>query len=72
VPVIKVTANPRTAQHLAEHIDCFIDIFGDARVEDLGGQIHDEMLKVASGRLTKAEVLNYGAYPDIWTRGSVF
>ncbi|MFW6056290.1 MAG: UxaA family hydrolase [Chloroflexota bacterium] len=72
VPVIKVTANPRTAEHLAEHIDCFVDIFGDAKVEDLGRQIHGDMLTVASGRLTKAETLNYGAYPDIWTTGSVF
>ena len=72
VPVIKVTANPRTAEHLSEHIDCFVDIFGDARVEDLGRQIHQDMLDVASGRLSKAETLNYGAYPDIWTTGSVF
>ncbi len=72
VPVIKVTANPRTAEHLSEHIDCFVDIFGDARVEDLGRQIHQDMLAVASGRLSKAETLNYGAYPDIWTTGSVF
>ncbi|MCD6303199.1 MAG: UxaA family hydrolase [Anaerolineae bacterium] len=72
VPVIKVTANPRTAEHLTEHIDCFVDIFGDAKVEDLGAQIHQEMLAVASGHLTKAETLNYGAYPDIWTTGSVF
>jgi altronate dehydratase large subunit len=72
VPVIKVTANPRTAEHLAEHIDCFVDIFGDARVEDLGAQIHGDMLKVASGRVSKAEALKYGAYPDIWTSGSVF
>ena len=72
VPVVKVTANPRTAEHLSEHIDILVDIFGDASLETLGAQLYQETLKVASGRQTKAEALNYGAYPDIWTTGSVF
>jgi altronate dehydratase large subunit len=72
VPVVKVTANPRTAEHLSEHIDILVDIFGDASLETLGGQLYRETLRVASGRQTKAEALNYGAYPDIWTTGTVF
>ena len=72
VPVIKVTANPRTAEHLAEHIDAFVDIFGDAPIEEHGSDIYKTMLAVASGRTTKAEALMYGAYPDIWVAGTVF
>jgi len=72
VPVIKVTANPRTAEHLSEHIDAFVDIFGDAPIEKHGSDIHETMLAVASGRTTKAEALMYGAYPDIWITGTVF
>ncbi len=72
VPVIKVTANPRTAEHLSEHIDAFVDIFGTATIEEHGRDIHKTMLAVASGHTTKAESLMYGAYPDIWVTGTVF
>jgi altronate dehydratase large subunit len=72
VPVIKVTANPRTAEHLSEHIDVFIDIFGDTPLEQHGRDIYKTMLAVASGRTTKAEALMYGGYPDIWITGTVF
>ena len=72
VPVVKVTANPHTAEHLAEHIDTYVDLFGDVSLEAMGTQLYGEMLAVASGRTTKAEALSYGAYPDIWTTGTVF
>lgn len=72
VPVIKVTANPRTAEHLAEHIDVFVDLFADAPMEQHGARLYAEMLAVASGKASKAEALGYGAYPDIWVTGTVF
>ena len=72
VPVVKVTANPHTAEHLAEHIDTYVDLFGDVSIETMGKQLYADMLSVASGRTTKAESLAYGAYPDIWTTGTVF
>jgi len=72
VPVVKITANPRTAEHLAEHIDVFLDVFSDAPMEEHGRRLYGEMLTVASGRASKAEALGYSAYPDIWVSGTVF
>jgi len=72
VPVVKVTANPRTAQHLAEHIDVLVDLYADTTPEQHGRTLYEEMLAVASGRTTKAEALGYSAYPDIWVSGAVF
>lgn len=72
VPVVKVTANPRTAEHLSEHIDVLVDVLGDVPIEQHGRTLYHEMIEVASGRTSKAEALGYGAYPDIWTSGTVF
>ncbi len=72
VPVVKVTANPRTAEHLAEHIDVLVDLYADTPLEQHGRTLYEEMLAVASGRTTKAEALGYSAYPDIWVSGAVF
>ncbi len=72
VPVIKVTANPRTAEHLAEHIDVLVNVFSDAPMEEHGRRLYGEMLAVASGHTTKAEALGYSGYPDIWVSGTVF
>ena len=72
VPVIKVTANPRTAEHLSEHIDVLVNVFSDAPMEEHGKRLYSEMLAVASGHTTKAEALGYSGYPDIWVSGTVF
>ena len=72
VPVFKVTANPRTAEHLAEHIDMLVDVFSDTSIPEHGRNMYAEMLAVASGRVTKAEALRYDGYPDIWVSGTVF
>jgi altronate dehydratase large subunit len=72
VPVFKVTANPRTAEHLAEHIDMLVDVFSDTPIPEHGRNLYAEMLAVASGRVTKAEALGYSGYPDIWVSGTVF
>lgn len=72
VPVIKVTANPHTYQHLPDHMDIHIDIGSEDGLQDLGGVILDEVLEVASGKKTKAEALNYGNFPDIWVPGTTF
>jgi altronate dehydratase large subunit len=72
VPVFKVTANPRTAEHLAEHIDMLVDVFSDTPIPEHGRNLYSQMLAVASGRVTKAEALGYSGYPDIWVSGTVF
>jgi (2R)-sulfolactate sulfo-lyase subunit beta len=61
VPVLKVTANPKTAQSMAEHID--IDLSGlltlDLSLEDAGQALLALMFRTLSGRLTAAEVLGH-------------
>jgi altronate dehydratase large subunit len=72
VPVVKITANPRTASHLAEHIDALVDVFSDTPIDEHGRHLYDLMLATANGRATKAEALRYDGYPDIWVSGTVF
>ena len=61
VPVIKMTANPKTARTMSEHID--LDISGLLRFEydlkEAGRRLHELLLSVASGRLASNEVLGH-------------
>ncbi len=61
VPVIKITANPKTAATMAEHVD--VDISGVLRREmtlmQAGDRILEMMVRTANGRLTAAEVLGH-------------
>ncbi len=61
MPVIKVTANRRTAERMRENIDLDLsDILeGAVTIPEAGGRIFDEMLRVANGKLTKAELLGH-------------
>jgi altronate dehydratase large subunit len=69
-PVIKVTGNPHTAQHLSGHIDVDVSsiLSGEETVEKAGERIFQELLSVASGKATKAEALGYGMI-SIWNTG---
>jgi altronate dehydratase len=57
--VIKITANPRTAERMAEHIDLSLvsSLKGRARPEAAGEELWRLMLDVAGGKPTAAEVL---------------
>ncbi len=61
VPVVKITANPKTAAIVSEHID--VDISGVLRGEmtpaQAGDRIFEMMVRTANGRLTAAEVLGH-------------
>ena len=61
VPVIKLTANPKTVASMEEHID--IDVSGTiSLVETLdqaGERTIQQIQETASGKLTKAELLNH-------------
>jgi (2R)-sulfolactate sulfo-lyase subunit beta len=61
LPVVKVTGNPNTAASMVENID--VDVSGIVRgtmgVEEGGEKVFEEMLKVASGKMTKAEILSH-------------
>ncbi len=60
-PVIKLTANPRTARTMSEHID--LDVSGILRremtLDQAGDQLIDIMLRTCNGRLTCAEALGH-------------
>jgi altronate dehydratase large subunit len=72
VPVIKVTGNPHTYENLPEHIDMLVDtINGAGSISQSGEMLYQEILAVASGKKTKAELLNYGNFPNIFTIGPV-
>jgi (2R)-sulfolactate sulfo-lyase subunit beta len=60
-PVIKLTANPRTARTMSEHID--LDVSGILRremtLDEAGDRLIDLMIRTCNGRLTCAEALGH-------------
>lgn len=60
-PVIKVTGNRDTFRTMHDNIDVDVSgfIFGEATLDELGRKLLEEVLKVAEGKETKAEVLGY-------------
>jgi len=70
VPVIKITGNPITYEHLLEHIDVFIDS-AHIQTEQSGQALFDKVLEAASGKPTKAGIAKYGTFPDIFSREPV-
>lgn len=61
LPVIKLTANPRTARTMSEHIDldCSPLLQREINLDEAGDQLLDVMLRTANGRLTNAETLGH-------------
>jgi (2R)-sulfolactate sulfo-lyase subunit beta len=61
VPVVKITANPRTLRTMSEHID--VDATGilrrDMTLDEAGDSLIDMVIRTASGRLTAAEALGH-------------
>jgi len=61
VPVIKITANPRTLRTMSEHID--VDVTGilrrDMTIDQAGDTLIDMIVRTANGRLTAAEALGH-------------
>ena len=61
VPVLKTTANPHTAQSMAEHID--VDISGllsmEMTLNEAGQALLTMMFRILNGRLTATEVLGH-------------
>ncbi|HSE77607.1 MAG TPA: UxaA family hydrolase [Alphaproteobacteria bacterium] len=60
-PVIKLTANPKTAREMSEHID--LDVSGILRremtLDEAGDRLIDIMIRTCNGRLTAAEALGH-------------
>ena len=61
VPVIKITGNPHTYERMKENIDINAGavMTGDKTLQQVGEEIYQEILSVASGKLCKAEVLGH-------------
>ena len=61
LPVIKLSANPRTVRTMGEHID--VDTSGllqrEMNMDQAGDKLLDMMLRTANGRLTAAEALGH-------------
>jgi (2R)-sulfolactate sulfo-lyase subunit beta len=61
LPVIKLTANPRTARTMTEHVD--LDVSGllqrEKNLDRAGDELLAMMLRTCNGRLTAAEALGH-------------
>ena len=60
-PVIKLTANPRTAGDMAEHIDydCSAILRGEMTLDESGDNLLAMLVRTCNGRLTAQEVLGH-------------
>lgn len=58
-PTVKLTGNPRTAQHFGDNIDVDVSgiLQGHQSVDDAALVLRDAMLAVANGRMTRSEIL---------------
>ena len=63
-PVIKLTANPRTAGDMSEHIDydCSAILKGEMTLDQSGDNLIDMLVRTCEGRLTAQEVLGHEEY----------
>lgn len=61
VPVIKVTGNSRTYAKMKENIDINAGVVmsGEKTLQQMGEEIYQEILAVASGKMVKAEILGH-------------
>ena len=61
LPVIKLTANPRTARTMSEHVDydCSGLLQREKNLDQTGNELIEVMLRTCNGRLTAAEALGH-------------
>ena len=62
IPVIKIIANPKRMQLIADNadLDATPVIRGEKTIREMGQELYDEILAVAAGKLSKSEI--YGHY----------
>jgi altronate dehydratase large subunit len=58
IPVIKIIANPKRMQLIADNadLDATPVIRGEKTIREMGQMLYDEILAVAAGKLTKSEI----------------
>ncbi len=73
VPVIKLTGNEKTWKNLNDHMDFNVSsvMEGTESLEAAGQRLLEEILRVASGKKTKAEISGYTSSMDIYMVGPV-
>ena len=73
VPVIKLTGNENTWNHLRDHMDLSVHevMDGTISMNGAGDMVFDKIHEVASGEATKAEISGYVKAMDIFTIGPV-
>ena len=61
VPVIKISANPRTVRTMSEHIDVNVNplMRREMNLEQAGDLLLEMMVRTANGRFTSAEALGH-------------
>lgn len=70
-PVIKVTGNPSTFEKMRDNIDINAGVILDegATIDEVGEAIFKEILAVANGKQTRAEILGY-CESSFWRAGT--
>jgi altronate dehydratase large subunit len=73
MPTVKICGNSKTNVSLSEHIDVDVSSVIDETetVEEAGRRAYEYAVKVANGRLTKAEILNFDGGMEILIKGPV-
>jgi len=69
VPVIKVTGNPGTYEHMGDNIDLLVDLGKSGSLAASGRQLFETALEVASGQSASAELLHQSTYNGICVTG---
>jgi altronate hydrolase len=64
VPCLKLATNTPLYEHMDEDMDinCGVVVDDGVPVTELGRQIFEHLLRIASGEPTKSEALGYGDY----------
>jgi len=72
VPVLKISTNTTTGRRMKDNMDINAGVIadGEASVENVGQEIFDALLRVASGEKTKAEILGHREFVP-WRIGPV-
>ncbi|MHC1745985.1 MAG: UxaA family hydrolase [Negativicutes bacterium] len=73
VPVLKITGSRTAAEKMSDHIDMNLSgvIEGTDTIPDAGQRILEELVRIASGGMTKAEISGYSNAMDIYMWGPV-
>ncbi len=67
MPVMKLTANPKTATTMAEHVDLDFSAVLHQKIstDQATDMLMDMLLRIADGRLTASEVLNHNEFVPV-------